>query len=122
MTLPLLAFLGSIAYFPFYTQTPLLTPEHWPNLAPSLPRLTPPPLRMCSVSWEVILEARQRHHEVKLEIAEAARQQKGSETLGEYQRLDAKLAELFLRDDEEKLRIARMIGEYFGERAKNHTK
>lgn len=118
MTLPLLAFLGSIAYFPFYTQKPLLTPQHWPNLA----RLTPPPLRMCSVSWEVILEARQRHHEVKLEIAEAARQQKGSETLGEYQRLDAKLAELFLKDDEEKLRIARMIGEYFGDRARNNTK
>lgn len=116
MTLPLLAFLGSIAYFPFYT------PHHWPNLAPSLPRIRPPPLKMCSVSWEVILEARQRHHEVKLEIAEAARQQKSSETLGEYQRLDAKLAELFLRDDEEKLRIARMIGEYFGDRARNHTK
>lgn len=78
--------------------------------------------RLCATKWDDIIEARQRHHELKLQLADVARKQRQSESLQQYMRLDAEFLELIRRDDEMRARIARLITIYFEEQRRGKRK
>lgn len=70
------------------------------------------------VSWNTILKARTRHHEIKLRLAEVAKLQKKSESLQEYMRHEMEFLRLIERDDALRATIARMIMLYVKQKHK----
>lgn len=70
------------------------------------------------VSWNTILKARTRHHEIKLRLAEVAKLQKKSESLQEYMRYETEFLRLIERDDALRATIARMIMLYVKQKHK----
>jgi len=69
-----------------------------------------------AVTWNTILKARSRHHEVKLRLAEVAKLQKRAESLQEYMRYEKEFLILIERDDALRACIARMIVSYMGKK------
>lgn len=61
------------------------------------------------VTWESVIKARARHHEVKLRLAEVAKLQKKSESLQEYMRYENDFLKLIQQDDALRAAIAKMI-------------
>jgi len=65
-------------------------------------------------TWPAILKSRNKHHEVKLRMAEVAKLQKKAETLQEYMRYEKEFHDLIERDDALRAAISRMIMKYVG--------
>ena len=70
------------------------------------------------VSWNIILKARAKHHEIKLRLAEVAKLQKKSDTLQEYMRYETEFLRLIERDDALRATIARMVMLYMKQKHK----
>jgi len=69
-------------------------------------------------TWPAILKSRNKHHEVKLRLAEVAKLQKKAETLQEYMRYEKEFHDLIERDDALRAAISRMIVKYVGSQKK----
>ena len=72
------------------------------------------PLRMAkSIEWNSIVELRNRHVEVKLNIAEVAKKQKSADSLPQYMRHEEEFRRLVRRDEHVRKQIARLLTKYF---------
>jgi hypothetical protein len=72
------------------------------------------PLSMArSINWNSIVDLRNRHHEIKLSIADLAKKQKASDSFSEYMRHEDEFHKLVRRDDHYRKKIAKLLTKYF---------
>ena len=65
------------------------------------------------LTWTDILKARAKHHEIKLKLADVAKQQKKASSLDKYMSYEQEFLSLIKRDDKMRAALSKMITQYF---------